>query len=498
VSLLRAPRRVGAAVVYLPSLVLQLVWPGSVAADLSLSLGAFALCAAAWFGFRRHGGAARRAWLFVGIGLTAWLVGDALYLVVPADPGTTGLSLPDLGWLVGYPTLAVGIVRMVRLRAPGHLREGLLDCLVMVTGAMVAAWQLLVVPQLATARSPVQMIVQAFYPLADVTVFGAVILLVMSPGRRGAPTRLLISGLYVQLAGDVIFDVLPHLTPWLPMERFYLLPATANVLLAAAALHPDNGELTSPGPPQRAQLHPARLVFLGVALLTTPAVAVFQSGASVAARLVLLAAIAVTGAGVLARFVYAVREQEAAQRRLAHQATHDQLTGLANREEFTARLDHALAAARSGGGLPGVLFLDLDGFKPINDEYGHAVGDAVLVEVSGRLTRTVRAVDLVARIGGDEFVILCVDAGAGELTALASRVVDAVAVPIRSDVGPVRVGVSVGVTLAESDMETAAALLRAADAAMYDAKRLGRDRADAYLGGWRAAAHPGTPAVTSC
>jgi diguanylate cyclase (GGDEF)-like protein len=270
--------------------------------------------------------------------------------------------------------------------------------------------------------------------------------------------------------------VLPRLLPHLPMERFYLLPAIASFLIAAAALHPDNSELTSPSPPRRTRLHPARLVFLGVALLTTPTVVVFHTRQPLASRLALLAATAVIGAAVLARFVYAVREQEAAQRQLAHQASHDQLTGLANRQDFAARLEHSLAAARSGGSPPAVLFVDLDGFKPINDTHGHAAGDAVLVEVAKRLIATAHTTDLVARLGGDDFVVLCAGADPDELTLLASRVVEAVAVPIHVDTATLHVDASVGLAVATTGAESSATILRTADAAMYDAKRMGQGR----------------------
>src|SRR5256885_6053482 len=241
-------RRVGAVVVYVPTVILVMVWPGSTGAAASLGLGAMVLCAAIWIGYHQQVGAARRAWLFFGIGLTLWLLGDVLYIVAPATATTTGLSLPDLGWLPGYPAVAWGLLRMVRLRAPGQLREGLLDCLVMVTAALVAVWQFLVVPQTAHVRFTLQVGVQAWYPLADMVIFGGIALLVLAPARRGPATQMLLGGMYIQLVNDLIWDVLPRMSPHLPMERFDLLPATANLLFAGAALHPGNAELTSPGP----------------------------------------------------------------------------------------------------------------------------------------------------------------------------------------------------------------------------------------------------------
>ncbi len=171
-----------------------------------------------------------------------------------------------------------------------------------------------------------------------------------------------------------------------------------------------------------------------------------------------------------------VTERHAFEARLAHQATHDPLTGLPNRALFMDRLGMALGRDDHGTRVPAVLFVDLDHFKLVNDSAGHSAGDEVLVTVSERLRRSVRGGDTVARFGGDEFTVLCERVDEEEAQVVAERIRDAVSTPITLADGDVTVGASVGIARADSLDATAESLLRRADGAMYAAKQLGRDR----------------------
>ncbi len=160
---------------------------------------------------------------------------------------------------------------------------------------------------------------------------------------------------------------------------------------------------------------------------------------------------------------------------LLHIATHDTLTGLANRRVLTDRLSHALARAERTGEAVALLFIDLDGFKCVNDLYGHAVGDEVLIEVADRLREVARGSDFVARLGGDEFVILLdTDVHPGSPSALAERVFDGLSRPCRFTGGEAIVGASIGVAMHPPLSNLAADLIRRADAAMYEAKSAGK------------------------
>jgi diguanylate cyclase (GGDEF)-like protein/PAS domain S-box-containing protein len=161
--------------------------------------------------------------------------------------------------------------------------------------------------------------------------------------------------------------------------------------------------------------------------------------------------------------------------KLIHDALHDPLTGLANRVLVQDRVEHALARRERSGGVVGLLFVDLDDFKRVNDSYGHASGDQVLVEVAARLTGAVRAEDVVGRQHGDEFAVLLERVGSSDEAALAaSRVLRELRRPITLGTATIVVGGSIGIALASEPGSTAEELLTQADAAMYAAKAAGK------------------------
>jgi diguanylate cyclase (GGDEF)-like protein len=181
------------------------------------------------------------------------------------------------------------------------------------------------------------------------------------------------------------------------------------------------------------------------------------------------------------RLAAATRSAEAASE-LAHERLHDPLTGLANRGLFAARAEQAVAAARRHSTSVAVVFMDIDHYKLINDSLGHEVGDEVLREVARRLSRSVRDADTVSRFGGDEFVVLCEDlADAPAALPAVERIRAGLHGPVEVGGRLVPVSFSIGVATGGGDAErTAAELLADADAAMYRAKELGRDRVEIF------------------
>jgi diguanylate cyclase (GGDEF)-like protein/PAS domain S-box-containing protein len=168
-----------------------------------------------------------------------------------------------------------------------------------------------------------------------------------------------------------------------------------------------------------------------------------------------------------------VTERLAFEARLAHQAHHDPLTGLPDR---TLLAEHVAERFRPGGSGLACLFLDLDDFGVVNDSLGHAAGDELLVEVATRLRATVRPGDLVARFGGDEFVVVCEDVDADDAVTLAERIAAAIARPVRLGGVEVRPHASVGVSVQTAEHGGAEELLRDRDIAVYQAKAGGRGR----------------------
>ena len=173
-----------------------------------------------------------------------------------------------------------------------------------------------------------------------------------------------------------------------------------------------------------------------------------------------------------------ITDAKRSQDELAVQATRDQLTGLANRTTFEETLERALEPARESGHRIAVLFIDLDGFKPVNDTYGHAVGDDVLRTIGRRIESVVRSTDTAARLGGDEFVVLVDPLPDRDVAgATAERILSAMATPIRSHDHEITLAASIGVAVIDGPSDaTAAALIERADAAMYESKSQGGSR----------------------
>ena len=199
------------------------------------------------------------------------------------------------------------------------------------------------------------------------------------------------------------------------------------------------------------------------------------------ARSMVPAPVAVSGprevADLAAEFNAMVASRTDFEERLVHQTLHDDLTGLPNRSLLQDRLGHALAKTARSGRFVGVLFVDLDRFKVVNDALGHDAGDKVLVDVADRLSQTMRRGDTVARLGGDEFVVLCENLlNPEQAEAIAERLMKALKLPFRTESGAIVLSASVGVAIGTDVKSDAVGLLRDADAAMYKAKEAGRAR----------------------
>ncbi len=190
----------------------------------------------------------------------------------------------------------------------------------------------------------------------------------------------------------------------------------------------------------------------------------------------------------VASIISAINDRELAQRELAHRAAHDALTELPNRAQALVLIEQALHRAQRASTKTALMFMDLDHFKAVNDNFGHAAGDEVLQSVARRMVRVVRDGDSVARLGGDEFVVLLenIDDEA-DVVKLAERLVERVSAEVLIDGRALRVGASVGVAFCRDGYVDADRLLQEADAAAYRAKNAGRGRVDVFDDGLRTA-----------
>jgi diguanylate cyclase (GGDEF)-like protein len=173
-----------------------------------------------------------------------------------------------------------------------------------------------------------------------------------------------------------------------------------------------------------------------------------------------------------------ITEHKLAEERMQRIAHHDSLTGLPNRLLFNDRLAQSIRLARRDSRKFALLFLDLDRFKQVNDEFGHDAGDELLQQVAATIRRELRDSDTVARVGGDEFTVILPDVARPEDAEIVVRkIVAALSAPIRLERKgrSVEIGTSIGVALYPADADDADTLVSAADAAMYEAKQAGRD-----------------------
>jgi diguanylate cyclase (GGDEF)-like protein len=183
----------------------------------------------------------------------------------------------------------------------------------------------------------------------------------------------------------------------------------------------------------------------------------------------------VIGTVGFSRDITASKEQK---RQLEHNAHFDALTNLPNRVLLADRLRQAMLQAQRRNQTLAVAYLDLDGFKAVNDQYGHDAGDTLLIAVSARMKQSLREGDTLARIGGDEFVAVLTDlADSAACVPLLTRLLDAAATPVEVDGVELQVSASLGVTYyPQADVPEADQLLRQADQAMYQAKLMGKNR----------------------
>jgi diguanylate cyclase (GGDEF)-like protein len=228
--------------------------------------------------------------------------------------------------------------------------------------------------------------------------------------------------------------------------------------------------------PRPDRLATVRLIFLAMALLTVPVVVGIRviQGRVVDGAFLIAAAALIVGL-VMVRIGLLARQLHRSQAALRHMATHDPLTETLNRRAFTETLAAQLQTPRDCA----LIFCDLDGFKEVNDSYGHAVGDRLLIDVARRLRACVRQEDVVCRLGGDEFVILISGAGSAEVEAVRRRITLAFKEPFPDSAVNVAVTASIGSIVSDAahrGVVTAEDLIEQADAAMYVHKSAARVR----------------------
>ncbi|GAA3444838.1 putative bifunctional diguanylate cyclase/phosphodiesterase [Planomonospora venezuelensis] len=456
--------------------------------------GAAAL--AIFAGTRRHGLARSRPWRLMRMAVVvAWTATTLVWGLGGVWLGSPELlELYRIGTLAAYGLSLTALISL-NLQTSGSRWAGLLDGGIISVGAAMPLWTFLIDPAIdQSGRLSTGLVFALVPPVIDLFVFGVITRMILDSSR--APWLNLLSVSYLVLFaadGAYLLDQVAG-RPAGPLTTAGWLGWSA--LIGAAALHPS---MAAAGRirPAAATGRNRVLVFLALALLS-PAASILggwlKSDVSshsdlvitvltlILAVLLVLRLSVVTGVAETqaADLRDALHQQDVLQRSLAHRACHDPLTGLGNRALLGEALQGAVAdhLAHPGRPAPALLLLDLDGFKDVNDTYGHPVGDELLTVVARRLRALTADGQVLARLGGDEFALV-LPAGPGSSTAhalaLAEQVLAAVRAPYAVDGRELYVTTSVGV-LAEASLTTASDALRDADLALYAAKAAGKSQ----------------------
>lgn len=414
-------------------------------------------------------------WHLFTAGLLVLAVQHLLLTVAPsAIPAEMYGTLRDLCMGIGYLGILAGSATHM-IRHASHDPGGIIDSALTGVSGAVVLWELVLRPRLlAVGAGSGNQLTVLFEVLVIMSLLGTLIRVISTTSRARGSLYYLVAGTFACLAGTVglAFTADPRTgtyAGWVNPIWF-----AAYFSAAGAALHPSVEYLSHPERSVRDDLSPWRLARVGLVLVVTPLAAGFSHFYSkVPDALVIALASMITIPLVLIRFWQLAAQRLKAERALAHQAGHDELTGLPNRRTMVGKVKAALER-RAGAPAAGVavLFCDLDGFKPINDTLGHEAGDQVLRTVGQRLSGCVRGGDVVGRFGGDEFLVLCPDAGEQEARQIVDRIEQTLNEPILIAGAAYSVGASVGVAVAGGASPMGVdELIAAADAAMYDHKR---------------------------
>jgi diguanylate cyclase (GGDEF)-like protein len=431
------------------------------------------------------------AWTALAGSQALWVLADLVGVVQEAVAPTDAFpTVADIFYLAGYPALGLSLFLLTRGRRPRRDLEGLLDSLTVAVGLYLLCWVLLARPTVAHAQdSWLSAVVGAAYPLLDVTVIAMLVALVITPGTRTIALRLLVASVALVITADTAATALGLLSLGStdPIDFIWML---SYVVIGAAALHPSMYELSTASLGGEVRVSRRRRLATALAVMVAPGTLAVQHAFDLPLDLwavvlasVLMFLLVVARMNVAMQQIIAANEnRDRAQRELAHQAAHDSLTGLPNRAQALHLIGASLSRAQRSGAMIGLLFVDLDGFKSVNDTYGHRAGDDVLRAVALRMQQVLRAGDMVGRLGGDEFVVL-LEPVVDERSAVAvgQRLIAEVSKPITVPAGHVvRVGASVGVAISQDANVKADLLLVEADTAAYRAKNRGRGRTEVF------------------
>ncbi|MEZ5179512.1 MAG: EAL domain-containing protein [Acidimicrobiales bacterium] len=442
--------------------------------------------------------AQRRALRYLGVSALCWGLGQVIWTYYEISQTAAPFpSAADVGYVLAIPFAFTGVWMLsTRSTTSAHVLAAI-DGLIVAGSLLAISWPLVLGPSWdAGGDSPLTFALSLAYPLGALVVSSSVLMVIMRAGgqRSAVPIALIGAGLLTLGCADSLFvwqtlqgtetNVSLADVGWVSGYLLIFLAATRYPRGADEELSAEKVVLRDQAASWRRALLPSSVAVLAIAVRI-----VMEVQGKPGDGFLTTITLTTIGLGIV-RHLLTMRENQGLTRtleekidelttregQLSHQAFHDPLTGLANRRLFSDRVDHALSRARRTGERTGVLFIDLDDFKVVNDSLGHAAGDRLLAAVGARLTRCVRPGDTVARLGGDEFGVLLEDLeGSAQATAVANRVLAALDVPFPVAGRQVFTRASIGMAVpSESEHPDGAQLLADADVALYAAKAAGK------------------------
>ena len=458
--------------------------PGELLRETAWTVLVAGIVAMVITGLRRHRPDSPQPWrlLAVAMGL---LVVDNLVLFPLWGPSPGREVISNIAQLLALTCLGLVALGLVHRQVPGGDREGAIDAATIMVALFSALSGLVFAPQAEQSASVLGTAVVLVAPLLLAAVTGAGLRLLFVAGHRVVSMWLLVASSLLALTGHVLRTLAQSAGTYERGQWQDVFVAVAYLAAGLAALHPSMRLMTQPtasAPSSERRLTLGRLVILGVSL-TVPPVTMLLQGDTMTPVVPLVASIAASML-VMWRLWRLVVERERVRDEMRRLAMHDPLTGLANRTALLEGLDAALARGARQGTDTAVIFIDLDGFKAVNDTFGHAGGDSALVAMAERLRSAGRLGDLLARLAGDEFVVVCEDTDDAGAREIAARVMAALHAPVLIDGVPYPLTASVGVatSASASGAEGSLHLMKAADDAMYEAKRDGGSAVREYHG----------------
>ncbi|UQN08659.1 bifunctional diguanylate cyclase/phosphodiesterase [Deinococcus sp. QL22] len=430
-------------------------------------------------------------WLLM-MGLVALSVGESIWVYFELFTTTPpNVSPADLSYYAFYSLLGLALLRQSQIALHSLKTLGLLLDSAIIVGmvGLYAWWLFLAEVALDSGSALMNRAVTLSYPALDLGLLALVLLALQGKGLR-LPTVLFSCGLLMYIAADLRYVFLSSQEAYVSGSWIDCLWSWGTVSLALAGWSDQHAKGSSTVVPTPRTVQRGLSVLPYVAVLMSCVLLIFLQQHPTPATpgvlwgtvglfgiVMLRQALTFTENARLTRTLLLFTEQlEQGRTLLTHQAFHDGLTGLPNRALFFDRLGQTLALSERQGHAIGVMFIDLDGFKQINDRFGHAAGDRLLIQAAERMRTTLREGDTLARVGGDEFNVILTNLFASEQAEqVAHRLNLAFAAPFFIAEEAVHVTASIGISTLTHVGENADVLQRQADLALYQAKFKGRN-----------------------